>query len=279
MVKKRISGIIKNVVIWIISLIMLVPVMLIVLNSFKTQEEAAKMTLSLPTEWVFTNFQTVIEKGKLIESFFNSLLYSASATIICICLAAMAAYMFSRRASGHGKSAKRNKAVYMYMVLGIVIPINYVALMKVMQILQLNNTRIGIILLYVAVQLPFMVFLLYGFVGKIPIELDEAAVIDGCGPGKLFFSIILPLMKPSLVTAVVLCFLNTWNEFVMPLYFLNSTAKWPMTLAVYNFFGQFERSWNLICADIFLTCVPVVALYLICQKHIVGGQTSGAVKG
>ena len=78
---------------------------------------------------------------------------------------------------------------------------------------------------------------------------------------------------------MVLCFLNTWNEFVMPLYFLNSSDKWPMTLAVYNFFGQFETSWNLICADVILTCAPVIIMYLVGQKYIVGGQTAGAVKG
>lgn len=87
------------------------------------------------------------------------------------------------------------------------------------------------------------------------------------------------MMKSSMVTAAVLCFLNTWNEFVMPLYFLNSSEKWPMTLAVYNFFGQYSKSWNLICADILLTCLPVIIMYLVCQKHIVGGQTAGAVKG
>jgi raffinose/stachyose/melibiose transport system permease protein len=148
-----------------------------------------------------------------------------------------------------------------------------------MQVTHLNNSVPGIILLYTATQLPFTVFLLYGFVSKIPVDLDEAAVIDGCGPVRLFFGIIFPMMRSSIVTAAVLCFLNTWNEFVMPLYFLNSSEKWPMTLAVYNFFGQYEKSWNLICADILLTCLPVIIMYLSCQKYIVGGQTEGAVKG
>ena len=165
------------------------------------------------------------------------------------------------------------------MVLGIVIPINYVALMKVMQATRLNNSALGIILLYVAMQLPFTIFLIYGFVSKVPTELDEAAVIDGCGPFRLFFSIILPMLKPSIITAGVLCFLNTWNEFIMPLYFLNSSEKWPVTLAIYNFFGQYETNWNLICADVLPTCLPVIVMYLVCQKHIVGGQAAGAVKG
>ena len=271
--KKITLNVLKNILAWAFSLVMLIPLVLIVVNAFKPDSEALTMTLSLPKEWDLSNFAVVIEKGKLGRSFLNSLLYAGCATIITVILGAMAAYVFARR------RGKKETGMYMYMVLGIVIPVNYVSLMKVMQVTQLNDTRLGIILLYVAMQLPFSVFLLYGFVSKVPVDLDEAAVLDGCGPWKLFFSIVMPMMKSSMVTAAVLCFLNTWNEFVMPLYFLNSSEKWPMTLAVYNFFGQYSKSWNLICADILLTCLPVIIMYLLCQKHIVGGQTAGAVKG
>ena len=271
--KKTAKNVVKNGMAWIVSLVMLVPVLLILVNAFKPAEEAIRMNLTLPKEWTLTNFITVIQKGKLGQSFLNSFLYAGSATVITVCLGAMAAYVFSRRRT------RRNSAVSMYMVLGIVIPINYVALMKVMQATRLNNSALGIILLYVAMQLPFTIFLIYGFVSKVPTELDEAAVIDGCGPFRLFFSIILPMLKPSIITAGVLCFLNTWNEFIMPLYFLNSSEKWPVTLAIYNFFGQYETNWNLICADVLLTCLPVIVMYLVCQKYIVGGQTAGAVKG
>lgn len=271
--KKITLNVLKNILAWAFSLVMLIPLALIVVNAFKSDAEALTMTLSLPKEWDFSNFAVVIEKGKLGRSFLNSLLYAGCATIITVLLGAMAAYVFARR------RGKKETGMYMYMVLGIVIPINYVALMKVMQVTQLNDTALGIILLYVAIQLPFTVFLLYGFVSKVPLDLDEAAVLDGCGPWRLFFNIIMPMMKSSMVTAAVLCFLNTWNEFVMPLYFLNSSEKWPMTLAVYNFFGQYSTSWNLVCADILLTCLPVIIMYLLCQKHIVGGQTAGAVKG
>ncbi len=266
-------GVFKNSVAWILTLVMLIPLALIVVTSLKSGADARALSFALPQQWDFSNFQTVIEKGKLVTGFLNSLLYSGLGTIVTVLFASMAAYMFSRRKS------KGSKALYLFLVLGIVMPINYVSLMKVMQMLHLNDTRYGIIFLYTAVQMPFMVFLIYGFVSRLPLELDEAAVIDGCGPIRLFFSIILPLMKPVLVTASVLCFLNMWNEFIMPLYFLNSTTKWPMTLAVYNFFGQFSKQWNLICADVLLTSLPVIVMYLVCQKHIVGGQTAGAVKG
>jgi raffinose/stachyose/melibiose transport system permease protein len=128
-------------------------------------------------------------------------------------------------------------------------------------------------------QIPFSVFLIYGFIGSIPRELDEAAIIDGCGPIRLFFSVILPLLTPVIVTAVVLNILGTWNEFILPLYYLNSSANWPMTLAVYNFFGQYQSDWSLVSADILLTILPVVLIYLLGQRFILSGLTSGAVKG
>ncbi len=267
------GGIAKNTFAWAWSLFMLIPLALIIVNAFKPTQEANTFSIALPQQWDFSNFGTVIEKGKLGTGFLNSLLYSGVGTFGTILLAAMAAYVFSRRRS------KGNKFLYMFMVLGIVIPVNYVALMKVMQTLLLNDTQYGIIFLYIAINLPFMVFLMYGFVSRLPVELDEAAVIDGCTPVQLFFKIILPLMKPVLITAAVLCLLNIWNDFIMPLYFLNSTDKWPMTLAVYNFFGQYMASWNLVSADILLTVAPVLVIFLVCQKYIMGGQTAGAVKG
>jgi len=271
--KQLIQKIVQNIVAWLASLTVILPMILIILNAFKGNTETLTMTLVLPKQWLVSNFMTVIEKGKLVRSFLNSFLYAGASTVLTIFFAAMAAYVFSRRRT------KNFSRVYMYVILGMVIPVNYVSLMKVMQFLHLNDSAVGIILLYMALQTPFSVFMIYGFVSKLPTDLDEAAVIDGCGPCRLYFNIIFPLLKPAIVTAGVLCFLNTWNEFIMPLYFLNSSDKWPMTLAIYNFFGQFEMNWNLICADVLLTCAPVVVVYLLGQKYIVGGQTAGAVKG
>ena len=268
-----IQSLLKNVLAWFASLLVIIPVVLIILNAFKGDGEALTMTMELPKTWNWSNFAKVIEKGKLIGSFFNSLLYAGTSTVLTVILASLAAYVFSRRRS------KKISMLYMYVVLGMVIPVNYVTLTKIMQITHLVNTAPGIILLYTAMQLPFSVFLIFGFVSKIPEEMDEAAILDGCSPLQLFMRVVLPMLKPAVVTAGVLCFLNTWNEFIMPLYFLHSSEKWPMTLAIYNFFGQFEMSCNLICADEILTCLPVVILYITCQKYIVGGQTEGAVKG
>lgn len=271
--KKLLNKIGVNIIAWILSIILITPLVLIVINSLKTSQAAAEMSLRLPQAIQWDNFKTVIERGKLGVTFLNSLTYSAFSVILCTLTSAMAAFVLSRNRT------KWNKLVYFVIVLGMAMPINFIALMKVMQFLDIINTRVGIILLYAAIQTPFNVFLIYSFVGKIPREIDEAAIIDGCSPLQLFFSIIIPLIKPVLVTVMVLTFLNTWNEYILPLYFLGSSDKWPMTLAVYNFFGMYFRDWNLVCADIVLTSLPVVIVYLLGQKYIVSGMTAGAVKG
>jgi raffinose/stachyose/melibiose transport system permease protein len=254
-------------------LIMVIPFYLIVTNSFKTKADASSMSAALPASLHLENFSTVISEGKLATSFLNSMLYATGSTIIGTLLAAMAAFVLSRNRS------RFNRFLYFFIILGIALPANYFTLTRVMQITTLINTKTGMILLYAAGQIPFGVFLIYGFLDTVPRELDEAAIMDGCGPIQLFFQIIIPMLTPVLVTDAVLSFLGAWSNFIMPLYYLNNTANWPMTLSVYNFFGQYQANWNLVSADILLTVLPVILVYLFAQRYILSGLTSGAVKG
>jgi len=254
------------------SLIMFVPVYLVAVNSLKSKAEASSLSPDLPSAITWQNFATVIEKGKLVSGFLNSMLYSSVSTVVGTLLAAMAAYVLSRRRT------PMNRFLYFFLIMGIALPINFFTLTAIMQWTGLINTRHGMIVLYSAMQIPFAVFLIYGFIESIPRELDEAATVDGCGPVQLFFTIILPLLTPVLVTAGILNFLGVWSDFIFPLYYLNSSANWPMTLAVYNFFGQYQQDWNLVSADIVLTIVPVILVYLLGQRFILSGLTSGAVK-
>lgn len=271
--KKIVGTITINIVALFTSLIVLIPLVVLFLNSFKTQGESNKMSLSLPKEWIFANYKTVIEQGKLVSSFFNSLLYATCSVLIITIVVAAAAFVIARNRKGI------NNIIYYFIISGIAIPINNVALMEVLKALHLVNTRIGIILIYAAINIPLSLFLSYGFISTIPREIDEAAVIDGCGPVKLFVKIILPLLKPVIATLCVLNFMAVWNDFTMPLYYLNNSTKWPMTLAVYNFFGAYENSWNLVSADIMLTLLPVLVVFILGQKYIVGGVAAGSVKG
>ncbi|MEZ0537484.1 carbohydrate ABC transporter permease [Caldicellulosiruptoraceae bacterium PP1] len=263
----------KNIVAWLISLVVILPAVVILINSFKTRAESYTLTLQLPKSFEISNYTTVIEKGKLGISFINSMIYATISSALIIILTCTAAFIMSRN------QIKLNKFLYFFIILGIAMPVNYITLLKVMQILHLINTRFGMILLYTAFNIPISLFISYGFVKTIPKEIDEAAIIDGCPPIKLYTKIILPLLTPVISTLFALNFMSCWNDFILPLYYLNSSEKWPMTLAVYNFFGMFMTEWNLVCADIVLTSLPVLVVYILGQKYIVNGITAGAVKG
>lgn len=269
----KITSLILNVAAIIGSFIVIIPIYVLVINSVKNPSEANSMSIAFPTEFHFENFYTVINKGKLVSSFFNSAVYSAFSVVLIVVCVLFAAFVISRNTSG------LNKTIYYFIIAGIAMPINNVTLMKVLQTLKLMNTRPGVILIYAATNIPLSLFLAYGFVGTIPRELDEAALLEGCTPFKMFTNIILPLLKPIASTLIVLNTMSVWNDFIMPLYYLNTSKKWPMTLAVYNFYGIFENSWNLVCADIVLTILPVLIVFITGQKYITGGISAGAVKG
>jgi raffinose/stachyose/melibiose transport system permease protein len=256
-----------------VSVVMFIPIYLVVVNSLKTDAQARSMGPGLPAELRFDNYDVVIEEGKLGQAFVNSMIYTVFATALCVLLATAAAFVLARNRT------RLNRLLYLFLVIGIAMPVNYVTLTKVMQVTHLVNTQLGMVVLYAAFKLPFAVFVIYAFLHTVPIEIDEAAIIDGCAPRQLFWRIIVPLLRPAWITVGILTFLDLWSEFIMPLYFLSSSDKWPMTLAVYNFFGIYESSWNLVSADVVLTILPVLVVFLLGQRHIKSGMTAGAVKG
>ena len=256
-----------------VSLLMFVPIYLVGVNSLKTDPQARSMGAGLPTELRFDNYGTVIEDGKLGRAFVNSMIYTGGATLLCLLLATGAAFVLSRNPT------RLNRYIYLFLVIGIAMPLNYVTLTRVMQATHLINTEIGMIIVYSAFKLPFAVFVIYAFIHTVPEEIDEAAIIDGCSPRQLFWLIMVPLLRPAWITVGILTFLDLWSEFIMPLYFLSSSDRWPMTLAIYNFFGIYESSWNLVSADVVLTILPVLVVFIFGQRYLESGMTAGAVKG
>jgi raffinose/stachyose/melibiose transport system permease protein len=256
-----------------VSLLMVAPIYLVVVNSFKDDIQSRSMGVDLPENWHFENYLAVIDEGKLGQAFTNSMIYTVLGTVLCVLLATAAAFVLARNRT------RWNRFWYFFLVIGIAVPLNYVTMTKVMQLTQLINTQLGMILLYAAFKIPFTVFVIYAFVHTVPREIDEAGIIDGCSPRQLFWSIMMPLLRPAWITVGVLTFLDLWSEFIMPLYFLSSSDNWPMTLAVYNFFGIYEANWNLVSADVVLTILPVVFVFVIGQRYVMSGITTGAVKG
>ena len=273
MLKKNFSAALRQLVALLLSSTILIPMYMVLVNSFKDKRESNRMGLDLPVEWLWENYQHVIEKGKLVASFFNSCLYAFAASVGVVLIAALATYVIARR------SDKLAKRLYLLLIIGLFLPVNHVVLVKIMSILGLYGSRLGIVLYYLASNMSFSVFVCYGYFSNLPRELDEAALIDGASPLRTYISVIFPLLKPINITVFILTFMGIWSDFMTPLYLINQTSMWPMNLAIYNFFGRYNAYWNYIFADIVLTVLPVMALYLLCQKQIIGGLTSGAVKG
>lgn len=271
--KKKLIMTVNVIIAWILSMLVIIPFLLILLNSLKTDVEADVMRLTLPKIIQWSNYRTVIEQANLLKAFLNSLLISAGSVVLSVLASSMAAFVLSRNKD------KVNNAIYIFIVLGLVSPINIIPTMQIMNALGVMSTYQGIILLYAGILIPFSTFLFYGFINSIPKELDEAAIIDGTGSLGLFMRIILPLLKPVLITVIVINFMNTWNDFRIPLYVLNDSDKWGLILSVYNFYGTYMSRWNLVSAIILLAIVPILILYLFGQRYIVSGVTAGAVKG
>lgn len=271
--KEKIGHIIRGIFFWMLSLVVIVPFLIVVFNTFKTQPQAINMELSLPKEWHWENFKTVWEQGDILKSIMNSMIISVSSVVITMVASSMCAYVISRNRT------RRNRFIYVFFAMGLMVPYSLVTIVKVLRVLHLYNTLPGTILTCVALIMPLSVFLYYGFVTGIPKELDEAAVMDGAGAVRIFVQVIFPLLKPATVTVIMINFLNVWNDFQIPLYTLPDPDKAVIVQKVYNFFGTYTASWNLVSVTILYAILPILIVYLVGQKYIISGMTAGSVKG
>lgn len=253
------------------ALIFVMPLWMVLVNSFKEKNEAKQFGISLPTEWITENYKVVFEEANVAQAFWNGVIVSLGSLIVIIVCSALAAFVIAR------SRRKWANAFYYIFLCGLVIPVAFIPTYLVLNALNLLDTYTGLILVSGTYGLPMSIFLYTGFIKTIPRELDEAAMLDGCSPVRLLFQIIIPLLKPITVTLVIFNFVGSWNDIQVPLYFATS-SKWGLPLTVYNFYGAHASSWNLIFADIVITVLPLLILYLVGQKHIISGMTAGAVK-
>lgn len=269
----RISKIILLILLLGLTGIVLCPLLIMIYGSFKDPLEVIAFNLELPKVWHFENYLQVIKEGKVGRAFFNSMLISSLAVSLTIFISSMASFIIARR------NSRVSNFLYYFLFLGTLLPMQIVPTIKIFQSIQLYGSYISVILIYCAINISFSCFLYIGFIRGINRSLDEAAMIEGASVFEVFFRIIFPLLKPINMTILVIVFMNIWNDINIPLYFLPNSSKWTMPLSVYNFFGQYAGSnWNLVFADLTLTAIPVIILYLFAQRHIVAGLTSGAVK-
>ena len=271
--RKTRSLFVLEIVMLFLSILIIAPCLMMIFGSFKTALEANHFNIKPPSEWHFENYIEVFKKGKLLRALKKSVLMVLMTVPAVEILSAVSSFILARR---KGKVAE---ILYTVLSMGIVVPVSIVPTIALMQALHLQQTKGGMALLYIAMRTSWSIFLLTGFVKSVPRELDEAAFIDGCNVIKLFFYIIFPLMKPVVATSVIISTMWTWNDFHLPLYFMSSAANRTLPMTVYYFYGENASQWNLVFADMMIVSIPIVILYLFCQKYIVSGMTAGAVKG
>lgn len=271
--KERLKLIPLEVFMLLISLIILAPILIMLFGSLKTEVEVLKFDLSLPSTFKFDNYLFVIKSGNVLRAMSNSILIALFSVIACLAFSSQCAFILARRKS------RTSEKIYNYFILGMVAPLQIITTFALFKILNLSGTYLSVILIYIAINLPFSVLMFTSFIKGVPRDIDEAAVVDGCGALRVFYQIIFPNLKPVIMTNIIIIAMSVWNDFMIPLYFLNSSSKWTMPLTVYNFFGQYFSNWNYVFADLILTALPIVILYLFCQKYIIAGMTAGAVKG
>jgi raffinose/stachyose/melibiose transport system permease protein len=268
---KRINRLLE-ILLWLCSIVTIYPLLMLLMTSFKTKAEAAYLNIRLPKEWLFSNYLEVL-KANFFRSFGNSVFITGVSVFLILLLSSVLSFVLVRR------DTRGSRLSYKLLSFGIIAPFAAMPTIQLLRVVHLYGSMMGLCLVYTALYMPFTVMVFAGFIKGIPRELDEAAVLDGIGGFRLFFTIIFPLLKPVLATAGVLNFMWVWNELQIPMYLLNSSTKWTLPLSVFNFYGQYSRSWNLVCADVVLVSLPVVIIYMFAQKYIVSGMTAGAVKG
>lgn len=256
--------------------IFIIPLYFVLINSFKNRTESAELSLNWPTSFpILENYKEVLnaQDGLVLLAFFNSTVITFLSIIVLIVVCAMAGYVLQRRTD------KWSSWINFLILAGLMIPPAIVPTIWVLDSIHLFKTMTGIVLIEVALSISFSTILYKGFMVTIPREIDEAAVVDGCGSFRMFFQMIMPLLMPVTSTVIVLSAVGIYNDFVNPLYFFPGAKNATIQLTLYNFTSMYNTSWNLLFADVVLISIPPLLLFMIFNKKIVSGMTAGAVKG
>jgi len=260
----------------VIGTVFLVPFTFIILTASKTGAEAALFKFSWPSKFqLIENIHEVLTFGnnRMFLAMWNSTILTVFSVILLVLLSALVAYVMQRR---FDRVASVASAV---MLAGLIIPPAVVPTIFLLQWLGIYKTIFSLIMIEVAIQMPFAILVFRAFMASIPRELDEAATIDGASPLQIFFSVILPLLRPAIVTVIVITAVTVYNDFTLPLYFLPGSENVTVQLTLYSFISQFSSQWHLLFADVVVITIPPLIMFMFFQKQIVSGLTAGAIKG
>ena len=265
----------RTLVLFLIAAPTLLPLWATVIGGFKSTGDLRTNAFGLPREWIVDNYIEILTGFRFWQMLGNSLIIALVSTFLTVLVSSMAAFTLS-----HMRFAGR-KFIGNYLALGLTFPFATAVLPVFIRVRDfgLLDTYWGVILPQVAFNLGFSVIILQGFFAQLPKDLLESAVVDGCSYTRFFWQITLPLSRPVLATVGVLALVGSWNSFLLPLVMINSESIYPWPLGIMQYQGQFGTDWGKVLAYISLTLAPAVFFYLLAQKHIIAGLTSGAVKG
>jgi arabinogalactan oligomer/maltooligosaccharide transport system permease protein len=253
----------------------LYPVALVVKKALEPGEEFAISASPIPSSWTLAHFREVLSHPWFARYALNSVIVALATTVVGVALSCTAAYALSRfRFPGRKQSLSTFLIVQMFPSTLLLIPL-YVLLNG----LHLLNTMFGLVLVYSTTAIPFCVFTLKGYFDTLPRELEEAARIDGASQWGVFFRVVLPLARPAIAVTALFAFMTAWNEFILAGTFMTDERSYTLPVLLHNYIGAYHAEWGHFAAAAILTSIPVMALFYILQKFLVGGLTAGSVKG
>lgn len=267
--------VIKYVLLIAFAVTCIYPLIWLFLASFKTNQELYVNTWGLPETFSLANYRDAIVVGGIFRYFGNSVIIAVVAVVVTAILATMASYAITRM------DWKLSKAVYGLFLAGMMIPIYglIIPMFSIFKRMGLLNTHAAVIIPQIALGFPMSIFIICGFMQSIPRELEEAAIIDGCSVSQCFQKIIIPISRSSVVTVMVVQFINVWNDLLLPRIFLTEQAKMTLPVGLTNFKAQYSTNYVGMIAAVILTIIPSIVVYIVLHKQIMEGMVAGAVKG
>lgn len=265
-----------KVILVILTILFLWPFLICILMSVKTKQETARGVLSLPERIHWENFSEAIEKANIFLSMQNSIVITVCSVAIIVFAASTAAYAIGRQ---YHKRFYRFYETLLVSSMMLPFQVIMIPVYRMYKDINLLNSRFGAVIMIAGLAIAYSTVMVIGFVRTIPIELEEAAEIEGAGRMRIFCTIIFPLLKPILATVAALQFLGVWNEFNVSILLLQKDAIKTIPMQQYVFFGAYGADYNIAFAAAVITMIPVIILFLILQKQVVAGMTAGAVKG
>lgn len=260
-------------------LTVLFPLYMTVIIAFKNPSEMTNDVagaLAPPSSWSFDNFAEAMRVTNFWSALANSLIITGITIILSVLIHSIAGYVIGRNM----RRKKGYKLAYFYIVSGMFVPFAILMMPLVKETAQIGLANpIGVILLYLVFYMPMNVMLYSGYLKNIPLDMEEAAEIDGASTWKTYWTVIFPMMKPMHATVAVLTALGTWNDVMTPLVIMSGSENTTLPLAQLNFQTQFGTNYNLAFASYLLSLIPILIFYVVCQKQIIGGVANGAVKG